>query len=111
MWGKLSAQAAGLFLMSLGSAFEVLSAMNSSPWTIENVGADPSKAASAMKYTYLGLGMASAIGAGAALLTGTIWPLLGVALVSIVMILVYRKAIANAQEHGGQDFGSMTSGP
>lgn len=110
MWAKLSMQAAGLFLMSLGSAFEVLSAMNSSPWTIENVGADPTKAASAMKYTYLGLGMAGAIGAGASLLTGTIWPLIGVALVSIVMILVYRKAIANAQETGGQDFGSMTRG-
>jgi hypothetical protein len=107
MWGKLSLQAAGLFLMSLGSAFEVLSAMNSSPWTIENVGADPEKAASAMKYTYLGLGMAGAIGGGAALLTGTIWPLLGVAIVSVVMILVYRHAIANAQRTGGRDFGSM----
>lgn len=107
MWGRLSFQAAGLFLMSLGSAFEVLSAMNSSPWTIENVGADPSKAASAMKYTYLGLGMAACIGAGAALLTATIWPLIGVALVSAVMILVYRNAISKAQETGGQDFGSM----
>lgn len=107
MWAKLSLQAAGLFLMSLGSAFEVLSAMNSSPWTIENVGADPEKAASAMKYTYLGLGMAGAIGAGAAMLTGTIWPLLGVAIVSVVMIVVYRHAISNAQKSGGSDFGSM----
>ena len=100
MFGMLSAQAAGLFLMSLGSAFEVLSAMNSSPWTIENVGANPERAKSAMKYTYLGLGMAGAIGAGASLLTGTIWPLIGIALVSILMIFVYRHAISCAEQQG-----------
>ncbi len=100
MFGMLSAQAAGLFLMSLGSAFEVLSAMNSSPWTIENVGANPTRAKSAMKYTYLGLGMAGAIGAGASLLTGTIWPLIGIALVSLLMIFVYRHAIGEAELQG-----------
>jgi len=107
MFGALSYQAAGLFLMSLGSAFEVLSAMNSSPWTIENVGANPDKARSAMKYTYLGLGMAAAIGAGASLLTATIWPLLGVAFVSILMIFVYKHAIGNAIQNGSSDFGTM----
>jgi hypothetical protein len=107
MFGMLSYQAAGLFLMSLGSAFEVLSAMNSSPWTIENVGANPEKAKSAMKYTYLGLGMAAAIGAGASLLTATVWPLIGVALVSALMIFVYRHAIGNAERNGNSDFGSM----
>jgi hypothetical protein len=96
----LSYQAAGLFLMSLGSAFEVLSALMSSPWTIENVGADPQRAKSAMKYTYLGISMAGAIGGGAALLTGTIWPLIGVALISVVMIFIYRHAISEAERHG-----------
>lgn len=100
MFARLSYQAAGLFLMSLGSAFEVLSAMNSSPWTIENVGANPQRAKSAMKYTYLGLSMAGAIGVGASLLTGTIWPLLGIAIVSALMIFVYRHAIKSAEEQG-----------
>jgi hypothetical protein len=108
---RLSLQAAGLFLMSLGSAFEVLSAMMSSPWTIENVGGDASRARSAMKYTYLGLGMALCIGAGASLLTATIWPLLGVILISIVMICVYRHAIATAQKQGNRRFGSMGGQP
>lgn len=100
MFGMLSAQAAGLFLMSLGSAFEVLSAMNSSPWTMESFGADERRAKAGMKYTILGLGMAMTIGAGASLLTGTIWPLVGIALISIVMFFVYKNAIKLGREAG-----------
>jgi hypothetical protein len=102
MFGMLSPQAAGLFLMACGSAFEVLSAMNSSPWTMESFGADERRAAAGMKYTYIGLGMALAIAGGASLLTGTLWPLIACALISVLMLYIYKRALAAGQAAGNR---------
>jgi hypothetical protein len=93
---------AGLFLLALGSGFEVLSALNSSPWTAENFGADEERAKSSMFYTYLGLGIATAIGAGASLLTQSPAPLIGVLVISALMIYIYRRAIKKGRERGNK---------
>lgn len=100
MWGKLDAQGVGLFLMALGSAFEVLSALNSSPWTAENFGADEARAKSSMTYTYMGLAIALGIGAGASLLAGSAWPFVGAIIIGALMVWIYRRAIRRGRERG-----------
>jgi len=100
----------GLFLLALGSGFEVLSALNSSPWTAENFGADEERAKSSMFYTYLGLGIALAIGAGASLLSGSPAPVVGVFLISLLMIYIYRRAIRKGRERGNKAWVSQERG-
>ena len=90
---KLDAEGAALFLSTMGLGFEVMSALNSSPWTAQNFGADKAKAASCWSYTIQAAGINAAMGLGASILTETWWPLLGTSVVSAYMALTYRHAL------------------
>jgi hypothetical protein len=116
---RLDAEGAALFLTTMGLGFEVMSALNSSPWTAENFGADEARAKSCWKYTLQAAGINAAMGLGASILTETWWPLLGTSTVSLYMALTYRAAInrgiKNANNgwitQGGNSGGSVTAMP
>lgn len=97
---KLDAEGAALFLTTMGLGFEVMSALNSSPWTAENFGADEARAKSCWKYTIQAAGINAAMGLGASILTETWWPLLGTSTVSLYMALTYRAAINRGKKAG-----------
>jgi hypothetical protein len=97
--GSLSAPAAGLLLMSWGSSFEVISAVNSSPWTAENFGADEKRAKSSMLYTYIGVLISLGLTSGAALLAGSWAPIVGWGMITLVMIYLYQRAIRIGREN------------
>ena len=113
-FGYLDAEGAALMLTTLGLGFEVMSAMNSSPWTAENFGADEAKAASCWKYTIQATFINAAMGAGASMLTKTWWPLIGTSVVSLYMAWTYRQAPNRGMANGNTDWhnnGGGGSGP
>jgi hypothetical protein len=85
--------AVGLFMVAAAESFNIFSAMNSSPWTAENFGADERKAKSCEEYVWISLGANSALGIGASLLAESIWPFVGTTLVSIFMLWIYKRAL------------------
>ena len=103
-FGYLNPEGAALMLTTLGLGFEVMSAMNSSPWTAENFGADEAKAASCWKYTLQATAINAAMGAGASILTKTWWPLIGTSVVSVYMGWTYRQALNRGMAAGNTDW-------
>ena len=74
---------AGIFLMALAEAFNVYGALNSSPWTAENFGADPEKARSCRRYVLQADAVNVALGVGTSLIAKNPWPLLGILVITI----------------------------
>lgn len=90
----------GLFLVAAAESFNIFSAMNSSPWTAENFGADERKAKSCREYVAISAAANTALGAGASMLGGSLWPLVGTTLVTIFMWWLYRRALARGMDSG-----------
>lgn len=84
---------AGIFLMALAEAFNVYGALNSSPWTAENFGADPEKARSCRRYVLQADVVNVALGIGTSLISESPWPLLGIGLITIYMHWMYERAL------------------
>lgn len=97
---RLDAAGVGLFVMSAAEGFNVISAMCSSPWTAENFGADEEKRRSTWKYVGLATAANLALGLGASLLARSWWPVVGLGLVSITMVAVYKHALDKGQAAG-----------
>lgn len=113
-FGKLDAEGAALGLTTVGLGFEIMSALNSSPWTAENFGADEAKAKSSWSYTLQGCGINVALGVGASVLTETWWPLVGTSAVSAYMAWTYRRALNRGMASGSTDWhnnGGSGNGP
>lgn len=88
-----TAASAGIFLMALAEAFNVYGALNSSPWTAENFGADEEKARSCRRYVLQADIVNIALGIGTSLISETPWPLLGIGLITLYMHWMYEKAL------------------
>lgn len=84
---------AGIFLMALAEAFNVYGALNSSPWTAENFGADPEKARSCRRYVLQADVVNVALGIGTSLISESPWPLLGIGLITVYMHWMYERAL------------------
>jgi hypothetical protein len=84
---------AGIFLMALAEAFNVYGALNSSPWTAENFGADPEKAKSCRAYVLQADLVNLALGVGTSLVAENPWPLIGIGLITVYMHWMYEKAL------------------
>lgn len=85
--------AVGLMMVAAAESFNIFSAMNSSPWTAENFGADEEKARSCKQYVIISVVANTGLGAGASLLAGNAWPLIGTTAVSAFMVVVYWRAL------------------
>jgi hypothetical protein len=88
-----TAASAGIFLMALAEAFNVYGALNSSPWTAENFGADEEKARSCRRYVLQADIVNIALGIGTSLISESPWPLLGIGLITLYMHWMYEKAL------------------
>ncbi len=98
-WG-IDAAGVGLFILAAAESFNVYSAFCSSPWTIENVGADEQKGRSAMYYSLMAGAANVGLGLGASLLARSWWPLVGTSSVTLVMFWVYWRALQKARAAG-----------
>lgn len=97
---RMNSAGVGLFVLAAAESFNVYSAFCSSPWTIRNVGADDEKGRTAMFYATLAGGANVGLGVGASLLARSWWPLVGTAAVTVVMTMIYRHALQEAQRTG-----------
>lgn len=73
--------------------FEVYSGLMSSPWTVENFGADEKRAGSAWKTALEAAVINAVMGVGASILVEAWWPLIGTGAVSVYFLWKYKKAI------------------
>lgn len=90
----------GLFMVAAAESFNIFSAMNSSPWTAENFGADERKSRSAQEYVIISVVANEGLGLGASLLARNYWPLVGTTAVSLFMWWLYRRALARGKTAG-----------
>ncbi len=98
--GSMNTAGVGLFMVAAAESFNIFSAMNSSPWTAENFGADEEKARSCRKYVVISLVANEALGIGASMLAGNWWPLIGTTAVSLFMWWIYQRALAKGRAAG-----------
>lgn len=89
----VNAAGVGLFMVAAAESFNIFSAMNSSPWTAENFGADERKAESCRQYVIISVAANEALGLGASLLAKNWWPLIGTTAVSLFMWWIYQRAL------------------
>ena len=88
--------AAVLFLQSSMYTMDAMSTLNSSPWTAENVGANPDKAASCREYVHHALGNALGVNILASIIAESIWPMLGFLVEGLYLYWIYNRAIKRA---------------
>lgn len=100
MIGAMDAAGVGLFLVAAAESFNIFSAMNSSPWTAENFGADEKKAKSCKEYVMWASVANTGLGVGASMLAKSWWPLIGVTLVTGFMIWIYWRALKRGMTSG-----------
>jgi hypothetical protein len=98
--GLKDAFGAMLFLEGGLYVMDAFGALNSSPWTSENFGADPVKAQSARYYVMQALIVSNVYSGIAAIISHRIWPLLGSALNSTFLWYTYRNALNRAMSTG-----------
>jgi len=108
----LGAAGAILYLVSVDASFNAYSAINSSPWTYENMSGDSTKAKSGSKYVWLANGAATLLGLLASFIAGNVWPLVGSLTVVVLMHSLYRHAMSTGKREGNtgwQSSGGTTS--
>ena len=89
---------AGVLLLQAGQyTMDVMSTLQSSPWTAENVGADPEKVESLNYYLKNAIIVSSAYCAGAAYLSESWWPIFGSVINNLYLYRIYNQAIAKAR--------------
>jgi hypothetical protein len=96
----MNAAGVGLFMVAAAESFNIFSAMNSSPWTAENFGADERKAKSCQEYVIISVAANEALGLGASLLAQNWWPLIGTTAVSLFMWWIYQRALRRGMATG-----------
>lgn len=95
-----SGAAAGLLLIAVHEGFNSYSALMSSPWTCENFGADPEKAASSRRLVRKATAVNIVLGIGTSMVIGNWTPLLGLSAVSAWMYWEYEQALARGAAAG-----------
>jgi hypothetical protein len=92
---------AALLLLNAGTnAFDVFSALNSSPWTAENFGADPAKAKSCREYVYHSMFFTGAFGIAAGAIAQSWYPIIGVVIADGYMYWLYNRALKRGASAG-----------
>jgi hypothetical protein len=94
------ASGAALTLMALAEGFNVYGALNSSPWTAENFGADPDKARSCRHYVLQADAVNILLGIGTSLIAKSPWPLVGLLIITLYMHYAYERALKKGQVAG-----------
>lgn len=80
------------FMVAVGESFNVMSALNSSPWSAENFTSDDQMTDSLMKYVKWTAVVCVTMGAVASAIDRTPWPLVGTVTVTILAWWLYDRA-------------------
>ena len=94
-----------LFLGAANLTYQSFGTLNSSPWTIENVGADAEKVSSMREYNWHAGASAAVMALIAAFAAGSSWPIFGVLAVNLYLFWIYRRAAQRGSEAGSDGSG------
>lgn len=89
-----------LFTASLTNTIDVYSALNSSPWTAENFGADENKAESCREYVKHSIAVSLGFAVAAGMIAKSWWPVLGAIGANGYMYWLYERALARGNVTG-----------
>ncbi|MGH9207789.1 MAG: hypothetical protein ACRD1G_14745 [Acidimicrobiales bacterium] len=92
--------AALLFMTSAMMTLDAYSTFESSPWTAENFGADPIKAASCREYLTHAVVYSMAYAAASAFIAKSWWPVLGAAISNAYLVWLYLRALDRGKTTG-----------
>lgn len=104
--GGERAAAALLLITSYGQIWEVISALNSSPWTAENFGADEGKAKSARGYLAHSTGSGTVMAGFASYVARSPWPLIGASIGVVYAWWIYTRALRRAKSSQSDGWGA-----
>lgn len=99
---------ATLWLIGYYEFFNLVGALNSSPWTAESFGGDPAKNASARRYVKHAVGNGALASFAGVIIGGTWWPLIGTAAAAAYTWWLYDRALARASATGSVGWQSPT---
>lgn len=92
--------AALLFMTSAMMTLDAYSTFESSPWTAENFGADPAKAASCREYLWHAVGYSMAYAVASAAIAHSWWPVIGAAISNGYLVWLYLRALDRGKTTG-----------
>lgn len=94
-----------LFYQGTFAGYDIYSALDSSPWTVETAGGgDPRKEKAQRKYMKHAAVRTVAAGVIGSLIAGSVWPIIGASLVTVDMLYLYNAAIKANKSGGGQSW-------
>ena len=96
--GPVAVGTAGLFLLAVGEVPNYLSGVLPSWMTIRRFSADNRDTATLRAGELFGAGFALLVGAGASLIAGSWWPLIGTLVAAAVLMVGYEWAIRHPHE-------------
>jgi hypothetical protein len=91
--GTGNALAALLFMTSAMTTLDAYSTLESSPWTAENFGADPAKAASCKEYLIHAVVFSITYACASAYIAKSWWPVVGAILANLYLVWLYLRAL------------------
>lgn len=89
-----------LFMQAGMYALDAMSALNSSPWTSENFGADPVKAASCKEYVTHSVVVSTAYCVASAIIAESPMPIIGAAVNNTYLYWLYHRALKRGAVSG-----------
>jgi hypothetical protein len=98
--GSGNALAALLFMTSAMTTLDAYSTFESSPWTAENFGADPNKAASCREYLAHAVVYSMAYATASSLIAKSWWPLVGAVISNAYLVWLYLRALDRGKTLG-----------
>lgn len=100
--GAMDRRAVGalLFLNAGMTTLDAYSTLNSSPWTAENFGADPVKAASCREYVKHAVAFSTAYAMASSLLAESVLPLVGASIANLYLWWLYQRGLRRGAETG-----------
>lgn len=100
--GTNEAIAALLFMTSAMMTLDAYSTFESSPWTAENFGADPVKAASCREYLWHAVSYSMAYAVASALIAHSWWPVIGAMISNAYLVWLYLRALNRGAATGSK---------
>lgn len=93
-----------LFLTSAMMTLDAYSTFQSSPWTIENFGADEEKAKACREYLMHAVGFSTIYAVASTVLAKSPWPLIGATASNAYLMWLYGRALNRGMESGSANW-------
>jgi hypothetical protein len=98
--GSRNALAAILFMQSVMTTLDAFSTFQSSPWTIENFGADPVKVKACKEYLAHAVGFSLGYAVIGTVIARSPWPILGSVASNTYLVWLYYRAMNRGAQAG-----------